>query len=525
MLPLLKSSPSLCQRFKGTRPADFGEDVRFCCTAEWAPPPGFECVWSICTTVEQKLSLYFGFNPAELDRAGWEARYLVVVADLADVTQVKRVSMLNAALQGRKRGTLAMLLVPHPGPPHAAPLDPSFLLEARKELCLDGVVPDVARGLRFALHVRQQLRTLRTRMAFVLAVCRERQAASAKAASLRGKIDRLLWEYMAVHRMRFLPPQDPGLEANGEICIPDFSVGQITCKRSVWGSISHKLTCTHTGEAQTLHVLRKSGLHAIVELVGTKVMFDIMTKLRDECPHPNVLKLHEVYHSPKLLMFRVEDSGSESLYGRLHRRELVGLEGVPLAAAKVVEAVLQIWGAIAHLHTAAGVCHRDIKPESFLVNEAPESISIKLTNFALAAAPTKKRLCLTLCGTSPFVAPEVLTSPGQPYDGRKADMWSLGILLMEVLCGLRVVERALELRSANQYAGDLPDDATIAAICGGFQARGAPGNLLVKHIRSELRVLSESMQEAVDGLVVVDVDGRWAADRLLSLTEEVKTML
>jgi serine/threonine protein kinase len=41
----------------------------------------------------------------------------------------------------------------------------------------------------------------------------------------------------------------------------------------------------------------------------------------------------------------------------------------------------------------------------------------------------------TNCGTLGYVAPEVTAPGNQGYDGKKADIWSIGILICEVIGG------------------------------------------------------------------------------------------
>jgi len=103
----------------------------------------------------------------------------------------------------------------------------------------------------------------------------------------------------------------------------------------------------------------------------------------------------------------------------------------------------QICGAVAHLH-AARVCHRDIKPENFAIREQEEGIEVKLGGFQVARRQALDQLCTSSCGTMPFAAPEAIIEAR--YDGMAADLWSVGVVFIEVCCGLRLVEHLMTQR-------------------------------------------------------------------------------
>lgn len=84
-----------------------------------------------------------------------------------------------------------------------------------------------------------------------------------------------------------------------------------------------------------------------------------------------------------------------------------------------------------------GVHHRDLKPENILLDE---SGNIKIADFGLAIMAGKDIRSLhksqTLCGSMPYIAPEVLTfSDNIQYSAAKLDVWSLGIVLFIMLTG------------------------------------------------------------------------------------------
>eukprot|EP00405_Crypthecodinium_cohnii_P028991 CAMPEP_0206501544 /NCGR_PEP_ID=MMETSP0324_2-20121206/53387_1 /ASSEMBLY_ACC=CAM_ASM_000836 /TAXON_ID=2866 /ORGANISM="Crypthecodinium cohnii, Strain Seligo" /LENGTH=192 /DNA_ID=CAMNT_0053989411 /DNA_START=97 /DNA_END=675 /DNA_ORIENTATION=+ len=103
---------------------------------------------------------------------------------------------------------------------------------------------------------------------------------------------------------------------------------------------------------------------------------------------------------------------------------------------------IKISAAVYHLHEVVGICHRDIKPENFTIREhEDEVLDLKLGGFELAMMTSDGRKCRSACGTMPFAAPETILSGREGYDGMIADMWSVGVLFLELACGVRCIER------------------------------------------------------------------------------------
>lgn len=121
----------------------------------------------------------------------------------------------------------------------------------------------------------------------------------------------------------------------------------------------------------------------------------------------------------------------------------------------------QLVGGIAWMH-AKGVAHRDIKPENILLSADGE---LKLADFGMATLfeyGGKRKMAVTLCGSPPYVAPEVLscsghgTVKGSGYAADRADTWSCGVVLFVLLAGntpwAKPVEEQDEYGRPNEYA-------------------------------------------------------------------------
>ena len=130
----------------------------------------------------------------------------------------------------------------------------------------------------------------------------------------------------------------------------------------------------------------------------------------------------------------------EQLSGRTLKDAL--LADGPLPVRTAVDYVLQACEVLAEAH-AAGVVHRDVKPENlFLVGEGTTSC-IKVLDFGLSTAQSvggardAREPSITrgneVMGSPYYMAPEQMLS--SRHVDRSADIWSIGIVLYELLTG------------------------------------------------------------------------------------------
>eukprot|EP01156_Anaeramoeba_ignava_P002165 Anaeramoba_ignava/a217728_118.p2 GENE.a217728_118~~a217728_118.p2 ORF type:complete len:525 (-),score=175.77 a217728_118:2237-3811(-) len=139
--------------------------------------------------------------------------------------------------------------------------------------------------------------------------------------------------------------------------------------------------------------------------------------------HPNIAKFYEMINTKKHIYIIMEYLQNGELFDFIN-------ENGPVSEERGCAFLKQILGAVKHCHDF-GIIHRDIKPENLLLDLR---FNLKLIDFGLSTFLQKKNsLCKTSCGSPSYSAPEVIH--GHKYQGKKADIWSIGIVLYALLCG------------------------------------------------------------------------------------------
>lgn len=87
---------------------------------------------------------------------------------------------------------------------------------------------------------------------------------------------------------------------------------------------------------------------------------------------------------------------------------------------------------VVHVCHFMGVMHRDLKPENFLLVSRKEDSPIKATDFGLSVFIDEGKHYREIVGSVYYVAPEVLH---RNY-GKEIDVWSAGVILYILLCGV-----------------------------------------------------------------------------------------
>jgi len=100
--------------------------------------------------------------------------------------------------------------------------------------------------------------------------------------------------------------------------------------------------------------------------------------------------------------------------------------------------LLTLLDALAHAH-ASDVIHRDIKPGNVLLSDFEGRVIPKLADFGLAIGSEGKSFARRSVGTPHYMAPEQYQQPWRNH-GPWSDLYSLGCVAFELICGRRVVK-------------------------------------------------------------------------------------
>lgn len=140
--------------------------------------------------------------------------------------------------------------------------------------------------------------------------------------------------------------------------------------------------------------------------------------------HPNVVGIYDDF---------LTDDGKQHVLileycagGDVHDILAKGVRPSPHEIKKVI---LELVDVIEYSHNR-GVYHRDLKPENIFIDGEN---NMKLGDWGLAT--TEKQCTEFDTGSDQYMAPECFKSTATSYDAAQADVWALGIVLLNIVFG------------------------------------------------------------------------------------------
>jgi serine/threonine protein kinase len=164
--------------------------------------------------------------------------------------------------------------------------------------------------------------------------------------------------------------------------------------------------------------------------------------------HPNIVSLVKIVETSDCIFVVLEYCSEGDLFTNITERgHYVGND----ALAKQV--FLHLLDAVEHCHSL-GIYHRDLKPENVLVCDG--GMRVKLADFGLAT--TDRYTTDFGCGSTFYMSPECQQSASRSqicYESAPNDVWSLGVILVNLTCGRNPWKRASQ--SESSYRAYLKD--------------------------------------------------------------------
>ncbi|AQK62480.1 calcium-dependent protein kinase 10 [Zea mays] len=140
--------------------------------------------------------------------------------------------------------------------------------------------------------------------------------------------------------------------------------------------------------------------------------------------HPSVVAIRGAYEDAVAVHLVMELCGGGELFDRIVRRG-------HYTERKAAELARVIVGVVEACHSM-GVMHRDLKPENFLFADHSEEAALKTIDFGLSIFFRPGQIFTDVVGSPYYVAPEVL----KKRYGPEADVWSAGVIIYILLCGV-----------------------------------------------------------------------------------------
>jgi len=137
--------------------------------------------------------------------------------------------------------------------------------------------------------------------------------------------------------------------------------------------------------------------------------------------HPNIVNLLDSFETATHFFLVMEYCADGDMYDAIDNGR------GPQDHLEIKAFVLQLVSAVEHMHSK-GLYHRDIKPENVFLTE---NGTVKLGDFGLATR--EKWTDEANVGSERYMSPEQFSCASGMYQPEKADIWALGICLLNVL--------------------------------------------------------------------------------------------
>lgn len=224
-------------------------------------------------------------------------------------------------------------------------------------------------------------------------------------------------------------------------------------------SIITKIGCGHSGEVLLAKHVKTNQYYALKSIPKENICKSKIARafsernILMEASHPFITRLISTFQTEQRLFLVLEFAEGGDLYFHLNK----GLRLTPDTARLYLA---EIATALSYLHHL-GIVFRDLKPSNILIGKDGH---LKLTDFGLSRYLIDTSITNSFCGTSEYIAPEMIQNGGYSF---AVDWWAFGILAYQLFENILPFESMNLSKLYNQIMSSplkfytkLPNDTT-----------------------------------------------------------------
>jgi serine/threonine protein kinase len=169
-------------------------------------------------------------------------------------------------------------------------------------------------------------------------------------------------------------------------------------------------------------------------------------KLAREISHKNICRMYDLGRDAGLYYLTMEYVPGEDLKNMIRMSHQLGIGTAVIIAEQICDGLAE-----AHRH---GTVHRDLKPSNIMIDRDG---NVRIMDFGIARSIEAKGMtgAGTIIGTPEYMSPEQVE--GKDVD-RRSDIYSLGVILYEMLIGRVPFEGDTPFAVGMKHKGEIPRD-------------------------------------------------------------------
>jgi len=468
------SSNGAAARSHGAR-AELADAARSC---------GWRLVWAPSSSEEEPV--------------GAEAERPVACIVAADLAHSRMAWQVVKRLRSEKTESIVVVALFLPD----KSLDRSSVLYSQMELMSVGAddIVLIMEAATAQLHVEMGIARVRAKQhcmkkleAKIVAACESELEEQVQELSrkCREPTEGLFWQH-AHSILEGVPQLSPELDPSPGT---GSTVAGCTLEKQLGHGVFGRVFAARDSDTQELDAIKVIDKSQITDIVDVRSIGREVSYLRS-FDHPNIVRFKAAQQGPVHVFIRME------LAGRFSLKRAIASFGGRLPGVRCRDLAAQLLGALAYCH-GQGAAHRDVKPENIGVSQ--DGAELKLLDFG-SAVPLMETTC-DMAGTMPFMAPEILAAGDkEPYVPCGCDVWSAGVVLLEMLCGLGKLDRMVGWGPRHE-----PSPQRSAELGKYFQEF----DLMYESLESDLGVVEDSLMDLFAGIFQLDTTHRTSAKEAL----------